>query len=162
MAIGARIRQLNFKEIFILLKLFLPQPFYIFPTYRATRETLKLCDRLFGKKHYQDNRENAFRHAYWNFLIAEKVFQKNNSVEESIIWARKITDLHERMAPNKALARAMDLHNNEVGRQLFKMYNPKSEQEIIKKLHDLMKSAVKILETSIASAYKNILIFIKE
>ena len=159
MAIGARIRQLNFKEIFILLKLFLPQPFYIFPTYRATRETLKLCDRLFGKKHYQDNRENAFRHAYWNFLIAEKVFQKNNSVEESIIWAKKITDLHERMAPNKALARAMDLHNNEVGRNLFSN-NP--EENAVEKLQDFMNSAVKITEPELSKFDKNQLVFIEE
>tara|TARA_B100002003_G_scaffold43482_1_gene38832 strand:- start:208 stop:687 length:480 start_codon:yes stop_codon:yes gene_type:complete len=159
MAIGARIRQLNFKEIFILLKLFLPQPFYIFPTYRATRETLKLCDRLFGKKHYQDNRENAFRHAYWNFLIAEKVFQKNNLVEESIIWAKKITDLHERMAPNKALARAMDLHNNEVGRNLFSN-NP--EENAVEKLQDLMDSAVKITEPELSKFDKNQLVFIEE
>ena len=159
MAIGARIRQLNFKEIFILLKLFLPQPFYIFPTYRATRETLKLCDRLFGKKHYQDNRENAFRHAYWNFLIAEKLFQKNNSVEESIIWAKKITDLHERMAPNKALARAMDLHNNEVGRNLFSN-NP--EESAVEKLQDLMNSAVKITKPELSKFDKNQLVFIEE
>ncbi|UAB85342.1 hypothetical protein INR75_04800 [Zunongwangia sp. SCSIO 43204] len=159
MAIGARIRQLNFKEIFILLKLFLPQPFYIFPTYRATRVTLKLCDRLFGKKHYQDNRENAFRHAYWNFLIAEKVFQKNNSVEESIIWAKKITDLHERMAPNKALARAMDLHNNEVGRNLFSN-NP--EESAVERLQDLMNSAVKITEPELSKFDKNQLVFIEE
>jgi len=90
MAIWARIQRLNFKEIFILLQLFLPNPFYIFPTYHATRETMKLCDRLYGRKHYQDNRENAFRHAYWNFLIAEKIFHKNNSVEASLIWAKKI------------------------------------------------------------------------
>ena len=159
MAIGARIRQLNFKEIFILLKLFLPQPFYIFPTYRATKETLRLCDRLFGKKHYQDNRENAFRHAYWNFLIAEKVFQKNNSVEESIIWAKKITDLHERLAPNKALARAMDLHNNEVGRNLFSN-NP--EENAVEKLQDLMNSAVKITEPELSKFDKNQLVFIED
>ena len=159
MAIGARIRQLNFKEIFILLKLFLPQPLYIFPTYRATRETLKLCDRLFWKKHYQDNRENAFRHAYWNFLIAEKVFQKNNLVEESIIWAKKITDLHERMAPNKALARAMDLHNNEVGRNLFSN-NP--EESAVERLQDLMNSAVKITEPELSKFDKNQLVFIEE
>lgn len=159
MAIGARIRQLNFKEIFILLKLFLPQPFYIFPTYRATKETLRLCDRLFGKKHYQDNRENAFRHAYWNFLIAEKVFQKNNSVEESIIWAKKITDLHERMAPNKALARAMDLHNNDVGRNLFSN-NP--EENAVEKLQDLMNSAVKITEPELSKFDKNQLVFIED
>ena len=159
MAIGARIRQLNFKEIFILLKLFLPQPFYIFPTYRATKETLRLCDRLFGKKHYQDNRENAFRHAYWNFLIAEKVFQKNNSVEESIIWAKKITDLHERMAPNKALARAMDLHNNEVGRKLF---SNNHEENAVEKLQDFMNSAVKITEPELSKFDKNQLVFIED
>jgi len=158
MTIWARIRRLKFKEIFILLKLFLPNPFYIFPTYRATRETMEICNRLFGKKHYQDNRENAFRHAYWNFLIAEKVFIKNNSVEESVIWAKKITDLHERLAPNKALAQAMDLHNNEVGRTLFSN-NP--EENAVEKLQDLMNSAVKINDVDLSKLDKNQLVFIE-
>lgn len=159
MAIWARIKRLNFKETFILLQLFLPNPFYIFPTYQATRETMKLCDRLFGKKHYQDNRENAFRHAYWNFLIAKKVFSSNNSVEKSLIWAKKITDLHERLAPNKALAQAMDFHNNQVGRNLFSN-NP--EENAVEKLQNLMNSAVKIKKPDISTLDKNQLVFIED
>ena len=159
MAIWARIQRLNFKEIFILLQLFLPNPFYIFPTYHATRETMKLCDRLYGRKHYQDNRENAFRHAYWNFLIAEKIFHKNNSVEASLIWAKKITAEHERLAPNKALVRAMDLHNNEVGRNLFSN-NPKGNA--VEHLQDMMKSAVKINASNLSILDKNQLVFIKD
>lgn len=159
MTFWARIQRLNFKEIFILLNLFLPNPFYMFPTYRATRETMQLCDRLFGKKHDQDNRENAFRHAYWNFLIAKKVFRSNNSVEKSLIWAKKITDLHERLAPNKALVRAMDLHNNEVGRNLF---SNNSEENAVEKLQNLMNSAVKIQKPEISTLDKNQLVFIKD
>ncbi|WBL22451.1 DUF6973 domain-containing protein [Zunongwangia sp. HRR-M8] len=158
MAIGARIQQLNFKEIFILLKLFLPKPSYIFPIYKATRETLKSCDRLFGKKHYSDSKENAFRHAYWNFLIAEKLFRKNFSIEESLNWTKKITDLHERLAPNKALARAMDLHNNAVGRNIFSN-NP--EENVVKKLQDLMNSAIKIKDPDLSKLDKNQLVFIE-
>ncbi|MDN3595841.1 DUF6973 domain-containing protein [Zunongwangia endophytica] len=142
-----------------MLKLFLPKPSYIFPIYKATRETLKSCDRLFGKKHYRDTQENAFRHAYWNFLIAEKLFRRNNSVEKSLNWTKKITDLHERLAPNKKLAQFMDLHNNEVGRKIFSN-NP--EDNAVSKLQYMMTSAVKISEPIALKLDKNQLVFIED
>ncbi len=63
------------------------------------------------------------------------------------------------MAPNKALARAMDLHNNDVGRSIFSN-NP--EENAVEKLQDLMNSAVKITEPELSKFYKNQLVFIED
>jgi hypothetical protein len=40
-------------------------------------------------------------------------------MEKAVNWSKKITDLHERLSPNEGLAKAMDLHNNRIGRELF-------------------------------------------
>jgi len=119
MKIWETIKRFKLRQLFVLSKTLLLNPVYILPTYSATKETLKICDEKFGNAHHKNNKANAFRHALWNFLIAEKCFRRNNSVEKSIFWTKKITDLHEELSPNKSLARTMDLHNNEVGRKLF-------------------------------------------
>ena len=43
----------------------------------------------------------------------------NKDLDSIISWTKEITDWHEDFSPNKELARAMDLHNNFIGRELF-------------------------------------------
>tara|TARA_B100000949_G_C14254357_1_gene439741 strand:+ start:1030 stop:1521 length:492 start_codon:yes stop_codon:yes gene_type:complete len=139
MAIWAKIKQLNLKQTFILGKTFLFRPGLLFPTYRATRQTVQICNRLFGKAHHKDNKTNAFRHALWNFLIAEESLPQLKEKTKAIAWAKEITDLHEKLSPNPELPRTMDLHNNEVGRSLFQQEI--ASEEIIEKLQEMMKEA---------------------
>ncbi len=56
-----------------------------------------------------DNRNGAFRHAYWNALMTQRFGED---------WAEKFTTAHERLPDNYASSEAMDLHNNEVGRSI--------------------------------------------
>lgn len=142
MAIVARIRNLNFKQFLKLLKVLLTQPRFIFPTLIATGETLKYCNQFFGADHHKNNRENAFRHAFWNYLICEKCMKISNSTEEVISWSKNITDLHEKLFPNRELAEAMDLHNNEIGRRLFQ--NLDNSVNFISVLQEMMNKSVKI------------------
>lgn len=146
MTIWNRIKQLNLKQFFILLKVFIMRPLYIIPTHRATIETLLICDKLFRTKHQNHNRENAFRHALWNIIIAKNCYTPKRGVTNVIEWAEKITTLHEKMAPNKPLETAMDLHNNKVGLTLFeeeKLYQ-KPLSEIKKILLQKMELGVKV------------------
>ena len=138
MTIWNRIKQLSIKQFFILLKVFIMRPLYIIPTHKATIETVLICDKLFGAKHQKHSRENAFRHALWNIIIAKNCYTPKRGVANVIEWAEKITSIHEKMAPNKPLETAMDLHNNKVGLTLFeeeKLYEkPLSEiKEILLK-----------------------------
>lgn len=146
MTIWNRIKQLNLKQFFILLKVFIIRPLYIIPTHRATIETLLICDKLFRTKHQNHNRENAFRHALWNIIIAKNCYTPKRGVTNVIEWAEKITTLHEKMAPNKPLETVMDLHNNKVGLTLFeeeKLYQ-KPLSEIKKILLQKMEFGVKV------------------
>ena len=47
-----------------------------------------------------------------------------------ISWTKEITDWHEDFSPNLALARAMDLHNNYIGRELFQNHKSKTEKKL--------------------------------
>jgi len=64
-------------------------------------------------------------------LICKYAFKINKNVTKSTNWAKKITDLHEKLAPNEPLENAMDLHNNEVGRVYFVKLKHNSLEEIV-------------------------------
>lgn len=122
------------------------RPLYIIPTHKATIETLLICDKLFGTKHQNHNRENAFRHAIWNVIIAKNCYTPKQGVAKVVEWAEKVTTMHEKIAPNKPLETAMDLHNNKIGLTLFeqeKLYQ-KPLSEIKKMLLEEMKVGIKV------------------
>lgn len=159
MAIWAKIKQLNLKQTFTLGKTFLFRPGLLFPTYRATRQTVQICNRLFGKAHHKDNKTNAFRHALWNFLIAKKSLPQLKEKTKAIAWAKEITDLHEKLSPNPELPRTMDLHNNEVGRNLFQQEI--TSEEIIEKLQEMMKEAQFVDQAAEIPNYPERLVYIE-
>jgi hypothetical protein len=74
----------------------------------------------------RDGHSDAFRHAYWNAMLANRFGQD---------WTEQYTTAHERVGTNAATAEAMDLHNNEVGRRIA-AENPDSGPEELKCLVD--------------------------
>jgi hypothetical protein len=65
-----------------------------------------------GREGTGDNHRDAFRHAYWNSQLTEVL---------GVDKARELATLHETTpdaTPRDHVVEAMDLHNNEVGRQL--------------------------------------------
>ena len=67
-------------------------------------------------------------------------------MDKAVVWAKKITDWHEEAFVNAPLARAMDLHNNSVGRHLFSKFRGTSLEEFIGILVDMTKKSV-LVET---------------
>ncbi|GAB3487869.1 DUF6973 domain-containing protein [Amycolatopsis cihanbeyliensis] len=62
-----------------------------------------------NKNSITDGHADAFRHAYWNAMLANRFGQE---------WTEGYTTAHERKPDNPATSEAMDLHNNEVGRRI--------------------------------------------
>lgn len=120
---------------------------------------MNTCNALFGTKHNQNNKYNAFRHALWNYRIAEQN-RTDENLSKAVAWAKKITDLHEKLVPNHVLARAMDLHNNEIGRQLF--LEEIASEEIIPTLERMMEKARKITNVNEAHKTEKELVFMEE
>lgn len=104
-----------------------------------------LCDELFGQTHHRSNKANAFRHALWNILICHKTLKKTQNKEKSIVWTEKVTNLYEKVTDNEKIEKAMDLHNNKVGLNLFSSVFEKKEEEIISLLQNMMEKSQKVI-----------------
>lgn len=85
-----------------------------------------------------DNRTDAFRHTYWNALMTQRFGEE---------WTRQFATAHERKPGDPAPREAMDLYNNEIGRQIGMAHPDASTEE----LADLVGSAVRNGDTVIVS-----------
>jgi hypothetical protein len=152
---------MNFRKLFAVFKVFISRPRYIFPTYKATIQSIEICDDLYKNKHHKNGKENAFRHAIWNYLICKKCYPISGSVKTARKWSDHITGLHEKLSPNPTLAKAMDLHNNRVGQALFNE-NTLSEVELTKRLQQEMQTAIKVKTVLDIEKAKDKLVFIED
>lgn len=110
--------KLSFFQLRKLTLQLLKHPLFSIQTFVATLRTFQLSRKYFPNTHYQNGRGNAFRHALWCCLIMMYCC-KVSSPQKSKIWCKKITDLHEDLFINEPILRAMDLHNNQIGINLF-------------------------------------------
>ncbi|KAA1242849.1 hypothetical protein [Aquimarina sp. RZ0] len=139
-------KRFDFWQLIKVLRLLFQKPLLIIPTVSATKRTLIICDNLYRGTHHKDGKENAFRHALWNILICQQTVSITKNTEQSILWAEKITSLHEKLAPNEPLATAMDLHNNSAGREYFRILKDSSETAVINFLQEKTQNAKRIVE----------------
>ncbi|TXJ94571.1 hypothetical protein FQ017_09015 [Flagellimonas pelagia] len=95
-------------------------------------------------------------------MIAQRCFRWVKNQIKVLDWTKKVTDWHEEAFPNKALAKAMDLHNNAVGRFIFEQNPGKSEEEIIVILQKMTAKSTKIEEDTDLLVLKNQLVHILE
>ncbi|WP_051132969.1 WXG100 family type VII secretion target [Nocardia paucivorans] len=77
----------------------------------------------------QDDHTDAFRHIYWNALMTQEFGPE---------WTQEYASKHEGRPDNAAVREAMDLHNNEVGRNIA-LQNPDASPE---ELRELVRQAV--------------------
>lgn len=73
------------------------------------QDALHRSEIVFGGKGNPDGQADAFRHAYWNALMTQQYGEA---------WAAEYATSHERNPTSNHIAVAMDLHNNEVGREI--------------------------------------------
>ncbi len=156
------LKRLSIVQLCRLAVLTLRYPLYIIPTIKATKRTLDICDEYYGDAHHKNGRENAFRHALWNVLVCRNTFKITKKQQKSVNWAQKITDLHEKLAPNEPIENVMDLHNNEMGRKFFENLKHSSEKEIITFLRNATQNARQIITINDVTNFKNDLVYFVE
>lgn len=88
------------------------------------------ADDRFPSSDRNDDHNDAFRHAYWNALMTR---------EFGVEWAEDYATAHEQLPGNPGPREAMDLYNNEVGRNVA-VANPDASPE---ELAELIEEAVR-------------------
>lgn len=134
MNITALLKSMDFRQLWSLFWLSVRHLRFLLPTIRGTRRTIAVCDELYEKAHHKNGPENAFRHALWNALIVQQSLSRGLPLQRSLAWAKTITDWHEDFSPNSDLAKAMDLHNNKIGRELMAHFPTEEEDFLIAQL----------------------------
>ncbi|MCP2256621.1 hypothetical protein LX15_000304 [Streptoalloteichus tenebrarius] len=94
------------------------------------QDALHVAEGRFGGKGLTDGHADAFRHAYWNALMTQRYGEQ---------WACEFATAHERNPASHHVPVAMDLHNNEVGRQIARAHPDAGPEE----LASLVEQAVK-------------------
>jgi len=92
-------------------------------------DSFETADARFDTVDRKDDHNDAFRHTYWNALMARRFGED---------WAEAYTDAHEGVRDNTAAREVMDLYNNSVGRRLA-TENPDADAA---ELADLVEQAV--------------------
>ncbi len=166
MGVKNLIFSLQFTHLLKLAGVFLKHPLKMYPTIKATLDCLRIANKLYPKKHHINTKANAFRHALWNMLITKECLTKKNNLNKALDWAKKITDWHETFSPNNALERAMDLHNNAIGRAIIKkmiLENwPLSEYNFITILQQELENSKLVTSIQEIEAAKNQLVYLIE
>lgn len=128
----------------------LPHPLFSIMGFFAILRSFSLAQKHFPKTHSNNGIGNAFRHSLWNCLILMYCC-KISSPQKALDYCKKMTDLHEELFPNELLETKMDLHNNQLGINLFMELLPGIHRQFfetsffVEKLMQKTKTA-KILE----------------
>jgi len=150
------------KQLLKLAGLILSRPQFAFPTLNATRHCVSVCDELFGDRHRLNGPANAFRHALWNVLIARSCSRFSSDLEDLLDWAEKVTDWHEDTFPNPVSARIMDLHNNRVGRDIFRVHPGWEIQQYVDLLLGMKQEAVLLPDSFVPEQCTASLVYLQQ
>jgi len=112
--------RLTWAEFWLLLR----RPWYIWSTNKASNDALAEARRQWPRMDQRDTKADAFRHCYWNILLCKRVNEW---------WARTFTTAHESEESN-VNSKEMDLHNNNVGRYIYRNNKSKSESSLSRKV----------------------------
>jgi hypothetical protein len=141
--------------------LFFKHPFFMFSTMKATFSVMKVAQKEFPNVHGFLNKANAFRHALWNVFIAIECSRFSKNIDAILEWTKEFTDWHEEFAPNEELAKIMDLHNNFIGRELYKQTESRDKKQWVEFIKNQLLDAVQITSVADVEKYPNQLVYLE-
>ncbi|TAI47437.1 DUF6973 domain-containing protein [Flagellimonas allohymeniacidonis] len=149
-------------KLWALLILVLKNIPFVVPTILATKRCVGISTQYYGRRHYQNGPANAFRHALWNYLIVKSSLNWWKNENWALRWSQQITDWHEEAFQNIPLAKAMDYHNNEVGRSVFIKHRNDEPEDVIQLLRKMTEASIPISSESELLKLKHRLVHITE
>ena len=140
----------------------LQKPVLIIPIIKATKAALETSQDLYGNAHHQNGKANAFRHAYWNYLICEKTMKFTKNDKKSAFWTQKVVNYYEKVTKNDLLDMVMDIHNNDLGRNLFLANFERFSFNSVDFFKEMAQNAEKITKIEDIENIKTSLVYISE
>ena len=162
MDLWKKIKRISFLKLLSFGFLLLQKPLLIIPILKATKAALKASQKMYGYAHNKNGKANAFRHAYWNFLICQKTLKWTKNSQKSTIWTQKVVDFYEKVTKNDPLDTAMDLHNNAIGRNHFLACFSENSFNSIVFFKEMAQNAQKITKIEEIKNFSNTLVYISE
>ena len=108
----------KFSQILMFLRAMFRNPLFGILTIFATYKTLKISNKKYPQNHHKGGRGSAFRHSLWCCLIMMYCC-KISSPQKVLKWCKNITDLYEKIVSDKTIFYMMNLHNNQLGIDIF-------------------------------------------
>ena len=68
--------------------------------------------------------------------------------------------IYEKIAPNAPIENAMDLHNNNIGRMLFKAITKYTKEEVLVVLKNKVESAIEVTSITTMKDHENQLVYL--
>jgi hypothetical protein len=155
------IKGLNFRQLKSLTVLLFKHPFFMLSTMKATFSVMRIAQKEFPNVHGLLNKANAFRHALWNVFIAIECSRFSKNTDAVLKWTKEFTDWHEEFAPNEELAKIMDLHNNFIGRELYKQTESRDKKQWVEFIKNQLLDAVQITSVTDVEKYPNQLVYLE-
>lgn len=87
--------------------------------YKASKKARKYSNELYLGFGGTNTKKDAYRHAIWSALLA-RCFGSMTSINHRIEFAKAVGDANEVCGKNAKDGSQMDIHNNKIGRDLFK------------------------------------------
>lgn len=88
----------------------------------AADDALRMAQNAFPGTTPHNNKADAFRHALWNIYMSKRVSPQ---------WAEQYGNAHESAPDNPPNEKAMDLHNNAIGRRIYGQYSAHEELPLL-------------------------------
>lgn len=110
----------------------LRHPLFSLLSFYATVKAFMIAKKRFPETSSTNGIGNAFRHSFWCCLIMMYCC-KISSPQKALKWCKEMTDMHEELFPNKPLETKMDLHNNQLGMNLFMEMLPGIHRQFFEK-----------------------------
>ncbi len=123
---------------------------------------MRIATLHYGKEHYKNTPANAFRHAFWNYLIAYNCAKWNSNSKKVLHWTKAITDWHENAFINRELPRVMDFHNNKIGRKTYVEHQGETFIKVQRYLQQMTLNSVKVSHPNELIFHVNSLVHICE
>lgn len=107
--------------------------------YGVYKTAVHESENVFEGQGITDGHSDAFRHAYWNAMLANRFGPE---------FAEEYATAHERTGTNTATAEAMDLHNNEVGRRIASEHPDAGPEELAARIKDAVQDGQMVVVDS--------------